>query len=90
MHHELSPMKAREVQPLEGYKRKVTFDGGVSGIVDLNDLISKGVFRQLQDVAVFRNEPTDGTAIAWFDELEIDVDNIDAEIQQLTPAQLSV
>ena len=81
-------MKAIEVQPLAGYKIKVVFDDGVSGIVDLNDLISKGIFQQLKDEAAFRNVHIDGAAIAWSDELEIDADNIYAEILKVEPAEL--
>ncbi len=78
-------MKAMEVHPLAGYKIKVTFNDGVSGIVDLNGLISKGIFQQLKDETAFRNVITDGTAIAWFDELEIDANKIYTEILNREP-----
>ncbi len=62
-------MKAIEVKPLDGYKIQVVFSDGVSGIVDLNDLIQKGIFQQLKDEKAFRNVHTDGLSIAWSVEL---------------------
>jgi hypothetical protein len=38
-------MKATDVKAIAEYKIKVTFDNGVSGVVDLNDLVQKGIFR---------------------------------------------
>ena len=81
-------MKAIDVTALAGHKIKVVFDDGVSGIVDLNDLVQKGIFQQLMDEQVFRNVHTDGSAIAWSEELEIDADNIYAEILKADPTQL--
>jgi len=81
-------MKATEVKAIGEYKIKVAFDDGVTGIVDLESLIQKGIFRQLMDKNIFQNVYTDGAAIAWSDELEIDADNIYAEILSTAPAKL--
>jgi len=81
-------VKATEVTALSEYKIKVVFDDGVSGIVDLEELIPKGIFRQLKDKSIFQNIYTDGSAIAWSDELEIDAANIYAEILKTEPAEL--
>ena len=81
-------MKAIEVKAIEEYKIKVTFDDGVSGVIDLSEIVQKGIFRQLKDKNAFQNVYTDGIAIAWSDELEIDADNIYAEILNTEPADL--
>ncbi len=81
-------MKATDVKALEGYKIKVVFEDGASGIVELFDLVQKGIFRHLLDQSEFQKVYTDGTSIAWSDELEIDADNIYAEIMNTEPAQL--
>jgi len=81
-------MKAIEVKPLDSYRISVIFSDGVSGIIDLNNLIQKGIFQQLKDEKLFRNVYTNGSSIAWSDELEIDADNIYAEILNIEPAQL--
>ena len=81
-------MKAIHVKALEGYKIEVTFDDGVSGSVDLSDLVQKGIFQELKVGNAFKSVHTDGAAIAWSDELEIDAENIYAEIQSIEPTQL--
>lgn len=81
-------MKATDVKAVGGYKIKVVFDDGVSGIVDLTDLVQKGIFQQLKDASTFQRVYTNGSAIAWSDELEIDADNIYAEILNTEPANL--
>jgi hypothetical protein len=75
-------MKATGVQAIGAYKLSVVFDDHVSGIIDLSDLISKGIFRELIDPTLFAKVYTTGEAIAWNDELEIDALNIYAKIVQ--------
>lgn len=65
------------VQPLDGYRLKLEFEDGVSGIVDLTELIPfEGVFAPLQDreyfVQVRVNEEV-GT-ICWPNEADLDPD----------------
>ncbi|GAA4467417.1 hypothetical protein GCM10023093_23330 [Nemorincola caseinilytica] len=81
-------MKASSVQAMHGYKLMVRFEDGVSGEVDLRDLVENGIFRELKDVKKFQNVYINGSAIAWSDELEIDADNIYAEIVHREPSQL--
>lgn len=81
-------MKAIDVQPLSDYKIKVVFDDGVSGVVDLHELVEKGIFQHLKDEKAFRNVHTDGASIAWSEELEIDADNIYAEILNVEPIKV--
>ena len=81
-------MKAINVKALDGYKIHVVFDDGVTGVIDLKDLVQKGIFQPLKDESAFRNVHVHGSAIAWSDELEIDADNIYAEILNTDPTQL--
>ena len=81
-------MKAIDVKALDGYNIEVFYDDGVTGIVDLNDLVQKGIFQQLQNADAFKNVHTDGYAIAWSHELEIDAENIYDEILNIDPNQL--
>jgi len=73
-------MKAISVSALPDYKIQVTFDDGVSGIVDLKHLIGKGVFSDLKNPELFNKVYTRGYSIAWSDELEIDMIAIYLEI----------
>ena len=76
------------IKPLDANKINVVFDEGVSGIIDLSDFIQKGIFQQLKDPTTFRNVYTDGTSMAWSNQLEIDVDAICALFKNVTPSQL--
>ena len=81
-------MRATKVTALDDYRINVVFDDGISGIIDLNELVKKGIFKQLQDKSVFQKAYIDGGAIAWSEELEIDADNIYAELAGTDPSQL--
>ncbi|HLD54373.1 MAG TPA: DUF2442 domain-containing protein [Sediminibacterium sp.] len=73
-------MKVKEVKYLSDYTIRVSFDDGVTGIVNLKDFISKGIFAILKDKAKFENVYTTGYSIAWSDELEIDAISIYLDI----------
>ena len=73
-------MKISEVKYISGYDIRVTFDDGISGIVHLNDLVEKGIFKVLQDKDQFSKVYTTGSSIAWSDELEIDANKIYLDI----------
>jgi hypothetical protein len=53
----------------------------------LADLVQVGIFQKLKDRSAFQNVTTDGFSIAWSDELEIDAENIYAEILKMEPVQ---
>jgi len=80
-------MKATTVKALEGFSIRVTFDDGVDGVIDLSELVEKGIFRCLLDKSEFDKVFISGNAIAWSGELEIDADNIYAEILNQDPSQ---
>jgi hypothetical protein len=56
-----------EVEAREGYRVWIRFEDGISGEVDLSDLVGKGVFQSWEDPEEFRKVFIDeetGT-IAW-------------------------
>lgn len=73
-------MKVKEVQYISDYTISVKFEDGVSGIVKLDDLIEKGIFKVLQDKDQFAKVYTTGYSIAWSDQLEIDANKIYLDI----------
>ncbi len=73
-------MKVQEVKYLSDYTITVKFDDGISGTVNLSDLVEKGIFRVLQDKKQFAMVYSTGYSIAWSEELEIDATAIYAEI----------
>ena len=73
-------MKIQEVKYIKDYSISVTFDDGVTGTIQLDDLVEKGIFHVLKDKAVFAKVYSNGYSIAWSDELEIDATTIYSDI----------
>ncbi len=73
-------MKLKEVKYVSDYSIEVVFEDGVKGIVHLNDLVEKGIFKVLQDKERFAQVYATGNAIAWSDQLEIDAIKIYLDI----------
>jgi hypothetical protein len=72
-----------QVVALTGYKIRVTYADGVTGVLDLSDTIGKGVFGPLKDEAFFKNVHVgDHGQIAWSDEIEICPDAAYLEIAE--------
>lgn len=65
------------VQPLDGYRLQLQFEDGVSGVVDISEVVSfTGVFAPLEERSFFvqvRVNPDIGT-ICWPNEADIDPD----------------
>jgi hypothetical protein len=73
-------MKVQEVRYIADYTISIKFDDGVSGTIQLNDLVQKGIFIVLQDKNQFAKVYTNGYSIAWSNELEIDATTIYSEL----------
>ena len=73
-------MKVQEVTYLSDYTISVKYEDGVTGTVQLNDLVEKGIFKVLQEKTQFAKVYTTGYSIAWSNELEIDATTIYTEI----------
>ncbi len=49
-----------------GHSFLITFDDGVSGVVDMSEYLHRGpVFAPLQDIEFFRRAHIEGGTIAW-------------------------
>ena len=75
-----SSMKVKEVKYLSDYTISVSFEDGIRGIINLEDLVSKGIFEVLKDKSKFEKVYTTGYSIAWSGELEIDAISIYLDI----------
>jgi len=73
-------MKVQEVKYISDYTISIKFDDGVNGTIQLNDLVQNGIFKVLQDKSEFAKVYTNGYAIAWSNELEIDATTIYSEL----------
>ena len=75
-----------EVKYINDYTIFVSFDDGVSGIIQLNDLVEHGIFQQLKANDRFSKVYTTGFSIAWSEELEIDGASIYAALTGTIPS----
>ncbi len=78
-------MKVSSVLYKGDYSVHVSFEDGIEGIINLSDLVEKGVFSSLKEKEKFSTVYTTGYSIAWSDELEIDAANIYAELSGKDP-----
>ena len=60
------------IVPLPGYKIRVDYADGVTGIIDFSDSVGRSVFAPLRDETFFKKVHVgDHGQIAWTDEIEI-------------------
>ena len=54
-----------DVKPLEDYKLLLTFDNHMKKIKDMKPYLDKGVFKVLQDKAIFNSVTIEFGTISW-------------------------
>jgi hypothetical protein len=75
-------MKIEEVAYIKDYTIHIKFEDGISGSIQLNDLVQKGIFQELKDKSKFAKVFTNGYSVAWSNELEIDAKKIYLELTE--------
>jgi hypothetical protein len=65
---------------LDGYKLALTFNDGVSGVVDLSDLKGKGVFEYWNDENNFKKFEIVWNALTWNEDIDMDGDSFYLQI----------
>ncbi len=74
---------------LPGYRLLLEFDDGVSGEIDLSELVEQGVFRALKAPQVFNAVHVAGNgAVQWTEQLELCGDAMYLEITGKSPDAL--
>jgi hypothetical protein len=80
-----SPWRVTEVEALPGFRLRVAFADGLTGMVDLSHLVHSpqaGVFAALADPSLFAQVTLDYGAVAWPGELDLAPDAMYAAIQK--------
>mgnify|MGYP001580369512 CR=1 FL=1 len=78
-----------EVKPLEKYQLWVKYSDGIEGVVDLSDLVGKGVFALWIDYQEFQKVHIGSSGeIAWSEEIDICPDAIYLKITGKKPEDL--
>ena len=80
-------MKITEVRYHSDYKIELSFEDGVTGSIDLSELVEQGIFKILKDKELFARIHSTDYSIAWSEELEIDVAELYAEISGKSPQE---
>jgi hypothetical protein len=71
------------VEPLPGYRVRLSFSDGVEGVIDLSGDVGHGVFAGLADEAFFRiGHLGKHGQIAWSEDIEICPDSAYEEIKR--------
>ena len=69
--------KICKVKVLQGYRLELAFDNGVSGVVDLSDLVGKGVFALWRDRHAFEQVRIGSFGeLAWGDQIDLCPDSL--------------
>jgi len=83
-----SVIRPVKITALPGYKIRVDYADGVTGVVDLSDSVGRGVFAPLRDEVFFKTVHVgDHGQIAWTDEIEICPDAAYLEITGKIPRE---
>lgn len=81
--------KVLSLKVLPGYRLDLTFDDGVSGVVDLSHLVGKGVFDSWRDASVFESVRigTDGELV-WGEQIDLCPDSLYLRVTGKTPEDI--
>lgn len=72
------------VEALAGYRIKVRFEDGLEGVVDLSDMVGKGVFQSWNDPQHFAQASIDPTThtVCWPGGIDLCADSLHQEIAE--------
>jgi hypothetical protein len=80
-----SPWRVTEVEALSGFRLRVVFADGLTGMVDLSGLVHSpraGVFAALSDPSLFAQVTLDYGVVSWPGELDLAPDAMHAAIKE--------
>ena len=80
-----SPWRVTAVEVLPGFRLRVAFADGLTGVVDMSRMVHSpkaGVFAALADPSLFAQVTLDYGAVAWPGELDLAPDAMYAAIQE--------
>jgi hypothetical protein len=62
----------KEIKLLQDYRLEVTFDNSEKGILDMKPYMGFGVFKKLQDPALFNTAHISFDTIEWDQDIDLD------------------
>jgi hypothetical protein len=77
---------ALEVKALPDFRLRLRYDDGIEGVVDVSDLIGRGVFAAWEEPGFFeRAHVAPHGAIAWSEEIELCPDALYLRLTEQSP-----
>lgn len=81
--------KITKAKPLQNYRLELTFDDGVSGTIDLSDLVGKGVFALWCDRNAFEKVQIGPSGeLVWDDKVDLCPDSLYLKVTGKKPEEL--
>ncbi len=68
--------RVKSVTARDDHKLEITFSNGEVGLFDCTHLLDFGVFRELRDIAYFRQARVEGGTVVWPHEQDICPDTL--------------
>lgn len=68
--------RVRSVVPRDDFSLEITFANGEVGVFDCRRLLDFGVFKELKDIAYFKQARVEGGTVAWPHEQDICPDTL--------------
>lgn len=68
--------RVQDVSPEAGFRLKLTFTNGETGLFDCSGMLDTGIFRELRDEAYFRQARVEAGTVVWPHEQDICPDTL--------------
>ena len=82
-------VKITRVSVLKDYRLELTFDDGEFGVIDLSDLVGKGVFELWRDPAFFEQVQIGSIGeLVWKDKIDLCADSLYLKLTGKKPEDL--
>ena len=82
-------VKITKVSVIANYRLEVAFDDGVRGVVDLSDLVGKGVFALWRDPDIFEKVQIGSFGeLIWLDKIDLCPDSLYLKVTGKSPEEV--
>jgi hypothetical protein len=82
-------VRITKVSVLENYRLELAFDDGVSGVIDLSDLVGKGVFTLWRDQHIFEQVRIGSFGeLVWLDKIDLCPDSLYLKVTGKKPGDV--
>ncbi len=82
--------RVKNVQPIENYQLKLTFDNGEVRIFDVTPYLNSGIFKELRDESFFRRVELFNGTVKWPHDQDFCPDSLYEDSQFLTKSKKHV